>query len=99
MENLILGVGFQHLQNYKKKRSTNYIKIIKNKKEKRKMKRRTWVPDSGVDGIALLQQELDQQRSDEAGAADDARSLLPDMLSGHGCWILYATSLSLSLNL
>lgn len=49
------------------------------------MKRRTWVPDSGVDGIALLQQELDQQRSDEAGATDDARSLLSDMLSGHGC--------------
>ena len=95
MENLILGGGFQ-IQEKK------VNKLYKNNKiREKKMKRRTWVPDSGVDGIALLQQELDQQRSDEAGAADDARSLLSDMLSlsGHGCWILYATSPSLSLSL
>lgn len=49
-----------------------------------KRKEPTWVPNSGVDGIALLKQKLDQKRCHEPGAADHARSLLSDMLGGHG---------------
>ena len=46
-------------------------------KEKRenRVKRLTWVPDGGVDGVAFLQQQLHERRRHKAGAADDARRL------------------------
>lgn len=55
------------------------------KQKKMKKKRRsTWVPDSSVNSVALLKQQLDQQRCNVSGATYDTSGLFAYGLAGHG---------------